>query len=167
MIDGEDSVKVKFGYRRTNKWVAILARDSYAGVSITNVANGYAQIDTYALDKLFTIDFWEDWGVLEGDDSGLEYLGTVQETITIYPPSKEGHTHTFASLTSKPTTINGYGITDALTTSNYNSYVPTRTGTGASGTWGISISGNAATATSAGTAGNADALLWAEVDGKG
>ena len=158
MIDGEDSVKVKFGYSRTNKWVAILATDSYAGVSITNVANGYAPIDTYALDKLFTIDFFGDWGVLEGDESGLELLGTVQETITIYPPSKEGHTHTFASLTSKPTTINGYGITDALTTSNYNSYVPTRTGTGASGTWGISISGNAATATSAGTAGNADTV---------
>ena len=158
MIDGEDSVKVKFGYRRTNKWVPILATDSYAGVSITNVANGYAPIDTYALDKLFTIDFFGDWGVLEGDESGLELLGTVQETITIYPPSKEGHTHTFASLTSKPTTINGYGITDALTTSNYNSYVPTRTGTGASGTWGISISGNAATATSAGTAGNADTV---------
>ena len=158
MIDGEDSVKVKFGYSRTNKWVAIVATDSYAGVSITNVANGYAPIDTYALDKLFTINFFDDWGVLEGDDSGLGYLGTVQETITIYPPSKEGHTHTFASLTSKPTTINGYGITDALTTSNYNSYVPTRTGTGASGTWGISISGNAATATSAGTAGNADTV---------
>lgn len=56
------------------------------------------------------------------------------------------HTHTFASLTSKPTTIAGYGITDALTTSNYNSYAPTLTGTGASGTWGISISGNAASA---------------------
>ena len=54
------------------------------------------------------------------------------------------HTHSFASLTSKPTTINGYVITDALTTSNYNSYAPTLTGTGASGTWGISITGNAA-----------------------
>jgi hypothetical protein len=32
---------------------------------------------------------------------------------------------------------------------NYNSYSPTLTGTGASGTWGISISGNADTATSA------------------
>lgn len=32
---------------------------------------------------------------------------------------------------------------------NYNSYAPTLTGTGASGTWGISISGNAATATNA------------------
>lgn len=33
--------------------------------------------------------------------------------------------------------------------SNINDYAPTKTGTGASGTWGISISGNAATATSA------------------
>lgn len=32
-------------------------------------------------------------------------------------------------------------------TGNYNSYAPTLTGTGASGTWGISVSGNAATAT--------------------
>ena len=33
---------------------------------------------------------------------------------------------------------------------NYNSYSPTLTGTGASGTWGISITGNATTATTAG-----------------
>lgn len=36
-----------------------------------------------------------------------------------------------------------------LHSGNYNSYAPTKTGTGASGTWNISISGNAATATSA------------------
>lgn len=107
MIDGEDSVEVKFGYSQTNKWVAILIPESYAGISITNVANGYAPIDTYALNKLFSIGFYM------GDV--LQYLGTVQKTITIYPPSKEGHTHTFASLTSKPTTISGYGITDAIT----------------------------------------------------
>ena len=34
-----------------------------------------------------------------------------------------------------------------LSSGNYNSYAPTLTGTGASGTWGISITGNAATAT--------------------
>ena len=36
-----------------------------------------------------------------------------------------------------------------LTSSNYNSYSPTLTGTGASGTWGINVTGNAATATTA------------------
>ena len=65
--------------------------------------------------------------------------------------AQASHTHTFASLTSKPTTISGYGITDALTTSNYTSYTVKKDGTGASGTWGINISGNAATATKVGT----------------
>jgi hypothetical protein len=36
---------------------------------------------------------------------------------------------------------------DVLMTNNYNSYSPTLTGTGASGTWGISITGNAANIT--------------------
>jgi hypothetical protein len=39
-----------------------------------------------------------------------------------------------------------------LDAANYNSYAPTLTGTGASGTWGISITGNAATATTLQTA---------------
>lgn len=52
------------------------------------------------------------------------------------------HTHTFASLTSKPTTLSGYGITDA----------PTKSGAGATGTWEISITGDAAYATRAGYA---------------
>lgn len=42
-----------------------------------------------------------------------------------------------------------------LHSDNYTSYTVTKTGTGASGTWGINISGNAATATSATTAGSA------------
>jgi hypothetical protein len=40
-----------------------------------------------------------------------------------------------------------------LNASNYNSYSPTLTGTGASGTWGISITGSAASASNATTAG--------------
>jgi hypothetical protein len=36
-----------------------------------------------------------------------------------------------------------------LTNVNYNSFSPTLTGTGASGTWGISVTGNAGTATTA------------------
>ena len=42
------------------------------------------------------------------------------------------------------TAIKGY---DIFSTKNYTSYVPTKTGTGASGTWGINITGNAATST--------------------
>ena len=43
-------------------------------------------------------------------------------------------------------------------TSDINRYAPTKTGTGASGTWGIDITGNAATATRATTATDADKL---------
>lgn len=51
--------------------------------------------------------------------------------------SLEGHKHAWADITSgKPTTLAGYGITDA----------PTKTGSGASGTWGIGITGNAGSA---------------------
>lgn len=39
-----------------------------------------------------------------------------------------------------------------LDSSNYNIYAPTKTGSGASGTWGISVTGNAATATKLATA---------------
>lgn len=46
-----------------------------------------------------------------------------------------------------------------LDSSNYTSYSPSLTGTGASGTWGINISGSAASATSAGTATTSTVLL--------
>lgn len=45
-----------------------------------------------------------------------------------------------------------------LTTANYTSYVPTKTGSGASGTWGISITGNAATATKSTQDGNGNII---------
>lgn len=45
-----------------------------------------------------------------------------------------------------------YSVYDMLHSGNYNSYSPTLTGTGASGTWGISITGNAATASKWATA---------------
>ena len=41
---------------------------------------------------------------------------TVTKGLTF---SVDGHTHSFASLTSKPTTLSGYGITDALLASVY------------------------------------------------
>lgn len=61
--------------------------------------------------------------------------------------TKNSHTHTFASLTSKPTTLSGYGITDA----------PTKTGSGASGSWGISVTGSSASCT-----GLAATASWAD-----
>ena len=41
------------------------------------------------------------------------------------------HTHTFASLTSKPTTLAGYGITDSVNSSEYKNFGEIQFGTGA------------------------------------
>jgi hypothetical protein len=46
-----------------------------------------------------------------------------------------------------------------LSSANYNSYSPTLTGGGASGTWGINITGNAATASSA------SSVAWSNISG--
>lgn len=43
--------------------------------------------------------------------------GAVTLTASDVGASPTGHTHTFAEITSKPTTLSGYGITDAIPTS--------------------------------------------------
>ena len=69
--------------------------------------------------------------------AGYDYTNnTYFNTAYISRPSISGTTWSQSS----------YGI---LHTGNYNSYSPTLTGTGASGDWGINITGNAATATTA------------------
>lgn len=68
---------------------------------------------------------------------------TSASAVTITPA--------WANVTGKPTTVAGYGITDI------NAYAPTLTGGGASGTWGISITGNAATASKITSQGNVTA----------
>lgn len=47
--------------------------------------------------------------------NGIELAFTIPTGTSATTVAKGDHTHTFASLTSKPTTISGYGITDAYT----------------------------------------------------
>lgn len=80
-------------------------------------------------------------GVTTSTGSGSNVLSTSPTLVTplLGTPTSGTLTnctgYTFANIASKPTTLAGYGITDA----------PTTTGSGASGTWGISITGNSAT----------------------
>jgi len=53
----------------------------------------------------------------------------------------------WSKITGTPTLLSGYGITDAETSAHAAATYAPLTGTGASGTWGISISGTAALAT--------------------
>lgn len=79
-------------------------------------------------------------GTTEGTNQ-FTYNATAAKTINITASSvgaaASSHNHSWSNITSgKPTTLAGYGITDA----------PTKTGSGASGTWGIGITGNAGSA---------------------
>ena len=73
--------------------------------------------------------------------------------------SLSGHKHAWADITSgKPSTLSGYGITDAYTKTESDNKYPAKTGSGASGTWGINVTGNAGSATKLQTA----RTLWGQ-----
>ena len=85
------------------------------------------------------------WGIRwDGDGNQIRFIGG-------------GNVRVSFDLDDGTTQINGNTVLHA---GNYNSYSPTLTGTGASGTWGISISGNAATATSANSATTAGSTTY-------
>ena len=211
---------------------------------VTSFPTINSEITRYAI----TSDNISKQSVNYANSAGSVAWGNVTGKPSSFTPSS--HTHTFASLTEKPTTISGYGITDGLrrvtlannvendfntfenltlsgrgdpasgssllnspwttqpaggfgvltylwssyglqlaagynsndlyvrnkyfsagigyvwstrwdkilNSSNYNSYAPKLDGTGATGTWKINISGNAATATKATKDGNGNVI---------
>ena len=87
-----------------------------------------------------TGDPWSglDWVGLQVGDSADKFQIVAKDNTLLVRQNDNGGTN--ASWSDWVT---------MLSSANYNSYAPSLTGTGASGTWGISISGNAATATKA------------------
>ena len=69
---------------------------------------------------------------------------------------KTASTDTYLRCRTNGTTWQGWH--KILTDNNYTSYTVKKDGTGASGTWGINISGNAATATKAAQDGNGNII---------
>jgi hypothetical protein len=87
-------------------------------------------------------DAW--WNSTDGNLYTWYNDGNSAQWVSVSAPGPKGDpgpagSNAWVDITGKPNTIAGYGITDA----------PTKTGTGASGTWGIGISGVAAHATEA------------------
>ena len=85
------------------------------------------------------------------------YNVTGEKTINITPAgigaAASSHNHSWSNITSgKPSTLSGYGITDTYTKTESDSKYPTKAGVGASGTWSISVTGNAGSATKLQTA---------------
>lgn len=93
--------------------------------------------------------------------AGATFTGSV--TAVAFAGSGAGLTNLpWSSVTGRPTTIAGYGITDAIASDGSN----------ATGTWNIGITGNAATAstatfaTSSLSASSAASVTWSGVSGK-
>jgi hypothetical protein len=61
--------------------------------------------------------------VTNGEVLRYDGSGWINNTLAEAGISAVGHTHTFASLTSKPTTLAGYGITDGATDSELSAAV--------------------------------------------
>lgn len=70
---------------------------------------------------------------------GTDFGSATGDALPITGGTITGNLNVLGTLTR-----NGYTV---LNSNNFNTYAPTNTGTGASGTWGISITGNAGYAT--------------------
>lgn len=130
--------------------------------TFTPASHGHNMISMYASNTINSIknDTTAKWGSY--NDSIHFYSNSNQLTDQ---PSQYGFLHNISNSAAEVHQVwyeqangsvyhrggNGSGWSGSwkrfLDTGNYNSYVPTKTGGGASGTWGISITGNAATAT--------------------
>jgi hypothetical protein len=88
--------------------------------------------------------------------TGAVFTGAVQATA--FTGSGIGLTNLpWAAVINKPTSLAGYGITDAVVSAN---------GAGATGTWAINISGLAANANVAESANIANIAPWSGITGK-
>lgn len=100
---------------------------------------------------------YKDWILMD------TYTGNDVPWVTAFGIDKSSSPRAFIMVGAKGNTEKWASSAELLSTINYTSYTVTKTGSGASGTWGISISGNAATASKASSA---DSVTWGNVSGK-
>jgi len=123
-----------------------------------NGTMGYGNVDCNVIFSNWGSGFIDSWGTpANGPGSSSHYVGfqslhyNHQNNVNGYGFQMlcAGEATNRFFWRSAWATLNSW--VEMIHTGNYNSYAPTLTGTGASGTWGINITGNAATATSATT----------------
>ena len=165
----ESNINLKSFYVRSgiedtwNDWEKLLTDKNYTDYTVTKTGSGangtwgiditggsreLKRNDNASNTRLVYTNAMRDsygWGQVmydSNDKACYVYYFTTKDdevpSIRIYGP--DGHTNALV-----------------LTAANYTSYTPTKTGGGASGTWGISITGNAATASS---------VAWSGITGK-
>jgi Chaperone of endosialidase len=142
------NVVVTNGSYSNPAWITALAWTKITGTPTT--LSGYGITDAVPSSRTLTIN-----GV-SYDLSANRSWSIVSDVTSVNAGTGISVNQTTGAVTVTNTgvlSVNGStgAVTGVLTTSNYNSYAPTLTGGGASGTWGINITGNAATATNANT----------------
>ncbi|AKA81202.1 hypothetical protein [Pseudomonas synxantha] len=96
--------------------------DSQVLQAVRNIAGSIAEFKV-------TGDGITDAGLVGGDQQRPYIRDSVTKDILLlqralgFTPARNDHVHTFASLTSKPTTLGGYGISDAYTISAANAAI--------------------------------------------
>lgn len=130
---------------------ANLTGTASAVANITRGDTGSADLNTITTSGFYRVNNANanrpaDWGQLLVTYGGSDTIGQLYFDYT------NGYIY---SRAGNPSNVGGAGSWSdwrtTLNNANYNSYSPTLTGTGASGTWGISVTGNANTATTLAT----------------
>lgn len=136
-------------YNSTNPsgYITSSANITGSAGSLSNTTNYFINRGDVAVANVNTATGLGVWNQTTGVDSQTLLVfdaggstGTVQQKFSYFGSMEFRNRTDGANWTAWKT---------VLTNLNYNSYSPTLTGGGASGTWGINVSGNAATATTA------------------
>ena len=155
---------------RSIYWTNRLAKN--AGTNYHTGTNGWGLDEgTWANAWKGGFSGWDIWGSNSGHPQGSGYVHAQGIVSGLHASNSDGTSaYGWMMVGSHNATDNRYwlrgkwdtaisGWVEMLTSGNYNSFSPTLTGTGASGSWGISVTGssasctgNSATATTATTA---------------
>jgi hypothetical protein len=134
------------GYLNLSNWIQVASSGLFSSV---NGAHWYPNNGSYGA--------WKADGSRNGW-GGIEFPGSTTAVSLMIEPNGDtvgfhAHSYGWKFRVSGGTAYVGknyWGANEAtiLDSSNYTSYSPSRTGSGASGTWGINITGNASTVSS-------------------
>lgn len=99
-------------------------------------------------------------GLLYCDGTNCYQAITYLNSPTLATPTITGNASVSGNLNVAGVLTAGVGSYTVLNSNNYNTYTPTLSGTGATGTWNIGVLGNAATATNSTNAANLVTSNW-------
>lgn len=147
LLDGRDSTHYLYGQNQSGSNTASTTQNSY---ELAQYKSGFWDVNGASWTP--STDWW--WGATfahTSNSSSYNYSGQLAFK------NGGGGDEVYARTISGAVPSQWSRL---LSSTNYNSYAPTLTGGGASGTWGISITGTAATLTTGRTIGMTGDVTW-------